>query len=199
MFEQKGCLSCAKREACIRRLCSTVVYDYLLTAVFLVSPPFVSRTSDRRVSMYGDLGCSLSGLLGCLRNHPVRTPHSSASAASRNSKGAYLRRCAHITPADKLASLFFLSPPPFPLPISPGLILLYFSCNLGEVLQGSSSNRPPPHASSTISGWVRERERLDMATISLSATLSRLDVAIHQLSFNIAHFACLAFLKLLHK
>lgn len=149
--------------------------------------------------MYGDLGCSLSGLLGCLRNHPVRTPHSSASAASRNSKGAYLRRCAHITPADKLASLFFLSPPPFPLPISPGLILLYFSCNLGEVLQGSSSNRPPPHASSTISGWVRERERLDMATISLSATLSRLDVAIHQLSFNIAHFACLAFLKLLHK
>lgn len=104
-FEQKGCLSCAKREACIRRLCSTVVYDYLLTAVFLVSPPFVSRISDRRVSTYGDLGCSLSGLLGCLRNYPARTPRSSASVASRNGKGAYLRRCAHITPTDKLASL----------------------------------------------------------------------------------------------
>lgn len=81
-FEQKGCLSCAKREACIRRLCSTVVYDYLLTArVFLrVSPPFVPRrTSDRRVSTYGDLGCSLSGLLVACETTPgPRTPQSSA-------------------------------------------------------------------------------------------------------------------------
>ena len=30
-------LMSAKREACIRRLCSTVVYDYLLTTVFFVS------------------------------------------------------------------------------------------------------------------------------------------------------------------
>lgn len=100
---RKG-VSCAKREACIRRLCSTVVYDYLLTAVvFLVSPLFVPRTSDRRVSTHGDLGCSLSGLLSVVWEN-LSAP--SASVASRNGKGAYLRRCAHITPtADKLTSL----------------------------------------------------------------------------------------------
>lgn len=162
-------------------MCSTVVYDYLLTAVFLVSPPFVSRTSDRRVSTYTEI----SGALYLAFSLPAKLPYPHPAlfgkrAASRNGKGAYLRRCAHITPADKLASLssclclsssaFFL-----PFPISPSLILLYFSCNLGEVLQGSSSNRPPSRAMSTISGWVREQERLDLAAISLSATLSRLD------------------------
>lgn len=39
---------------------------------------------------------------------------------------------------------FFLSLPPLLLRISPGLTLFHFSCNLDEVLQGSSSNRPIP-------------------------------------------------------
>lgn len=53
----------------------------------------------------------------------------SERAASRNGKGAYLRRCAHITPVDKLASLPFClclcssSPSDFPRPYSPLLLL----------------------------------------------------------------------------
>lgn len=54
-------------------------------------------------------------------------------------------------------SLLFL---PFRFPQA--LFSSTFTCNLGEVLQGSSSNRPSLRASSImISGWVRERERLD--------------------------------------
>lgn len=113
------------------------------------------RANLRPARVY--LRTEISGAL-YLASLPVRlrkppSPRPSASAlASRSGKGIYLRRCAHITPADKLASLSFCprlsscssSSHPPALPISPGLTLLYFSCNLGEVLQGSSSNRPPP-------------------------------------------------------
>lgn len=98
---RKG-VSCAKREACIRRLCSTVVYDYLLTAVvvFLVLPPFVPACiyvrRSRVLFIWPSLGLSAKSC----------RPPPSASVASRNGKGAYLRRCAHITPtADKLTNL----------------------------------------------------------------------------------------------
>lgn len=148
---RKG-VSCAKREACIRRLCSTVVYDYLLTAVFFVSPPSLCHDTTRpalylRTEISRGV-LSLSGLLGCLRNHPANLLHlafSARNAASRNGKGAYLRRlCSHNFDRQTGKSLL-LSLSPFPSPyhppsISPGLTLFHFSCNLSEALQGSSSS-----------------------------------------------------------
>lgn len=178
-FEQKGCLSCAKREACIRRLCSTVVYDYLLTAVFLVSPPFVSRISDRRVSTYGDLGCSLSGLLGCLRNPPC--PHSALF-----SKRCIEERQRRVFTSLRSHNSGRQTGKPFFLSLS--LLLLLLPFRFPQVLLSSTflaisvkyfkDRLPIVHPLARrlrFWGWVRERERLDLAAISLSATLPRLD------------------------
>jgi len=87
--KRKGWLSCAKREACIRRLCSTVVYDYLLTAVSSVSPPSLCQRYQPTVASIYVRG-SLYGALfiwpspGCLRNHP--------GSLRRGAKARYLRR-----------------------------------------------------------------------------------------------------------
>lgn len=66
-------VSCAKREACIRRLCSTVVYDYLLTAVSPSSSPrpLCREISDRRVY----LRTEISGVLYLASSRlPARPP-----------------------------------------------------------------------------------------------------------------------------
>lgn len=157
---------------CVRQLFTTISLNR--PRLLPVSAAFVSRNlRDRRVSTYRDLGCSLSGLfsVACDETTPYPRPYvpqlpRAPHRARYYGKGAYLRRCAHITPADKLASLSSCLYPslsllpslvpasiPPPPPISPGLTLLHFSCNLREVLQGSSSSLIPlSRTSSTILG-----------------------------------------------
>lgn len=96
---------------CVRQLFTTISLNR--PRLLPVSAAFVSRNlRDRRVSTYRDLGCSLSGLfsVACDETTPYPRPYvpqlpRAAHRARYYGKGAYLRRCAHITPADKLASL----------------------------------------------------------------------------------------------
>lgn len=164
---------------CVRQLFTTISLNR--PRLLPVSAAFVSRNlRDRRVSTYRDLGCSLSGLfsVACDETTPYPRPYVPQLPRARYyGKGAYLRRCAHITPADKLASLSSCLYPslsllpslvpasiPPPPPISPGFTLLHFSCNLREVLQGSSSSLIPlSRTSSTILGVnTRASERTDV-------------------------------------
>lgn len=104
---------------CVRQLFTTISLNRPSSSSS--SPrPLCREASDRRVSTYRDLGCSLSGLFSVVCDETTPSVRPVGCAASRYyGKGAYLRRCAHITPADKLASLSSsclsaLSPPPSP-------------------------------------------------------------------------------------
>lgn len=146
---RKG-VSCAKREACIRRLCSTVVYDYLLTAVVFLVPPFVPRPAYIYARRSRVLFIWPS--LGCLRKSP--RPPSASVASRKRQRRVFTSRCAHITPtADKLTSL------------SSCLLCLPCSSDFSRLLPSSTflaismkyfkDRLPvvhPPRASSAISG-----------------------------------------------
>jgi len=113
---------------------------------------------------------------------PRLTP--AASVASRNGKGAYLRRCAHITPTDKLASLSsclcsssFDFPGPQPSSAFLAISVKYFKDRLPVV--------PLAHRL-RFRVWIYANDRLDLAAIPLFATSSRCcDTSIVSLSFSL--------------
>lgn len=109
-----GGVPCAKEEACIRRLCSTVVYDQLLTTFFL--QPFVSR------SVRFDLRARASFISSPSASSPRGPSSTRPSSNSQDTANARIYiRCAPITLPDKLANPFvlFFSRFPFffPLPL----------------------------------------------------------------------------------
>lgn len=204
-FERKGCLSRAKREACIRRLCSTVVYDYLLTAVFLVSAALcVANLRPTCIYVQRSRGAPLSGLLVACDITPPAPPHIFGERCVVERQRRVFTSLRSYNSGRQTGKSFFFSLsfllllllPLFPFRFPQALFSSTFLANLGEVLQGSCLQ------SSTLSrvvydfegGWLRERERLDSAAIPLSATLSRLDcrdtsiVAQHRSSCSLGIF-----------
>lgn len=95
-----GGVPCAKEEACIRRLCSTVVYDQLLTTFFL--QPFVSR------SVRFDLRARASFISSLRSLFRLSTSFFHEALLQDTANARIYIRCAPITLPDKLANPFVL-------------------------------------------------------------------------------------------